>query len=158
MFRQHDEYSVSIFTSIALFAFRLVMGSAFLFHGLPKIQHPFSWLGEEIPGFLQALAAFSEFGGGLALLVGLFTPLACLGILATMIGAIIMVHLPAGHPFVSSSGGHSSELALMYLGAALLLLMVGPGKFSLDNLFFRMPHAGFSGFFEGRRGFHKEGT
>ena len=36
-----------------------------------------------------------------------------------------------GHPFVSQ-GGPSYELALVYLAVAGLLLVSGPGKFSVD--------------------------
>jgi putative oxidoreductase len=48
------------------------MGTAFLFHGWSKIQNPFGWMGPQscMPGILLALAALSEFGGGLALIVG----------------------------------------------------------------------------------------
>ena len=59
-------------------------------HGWSKIQNPFGWMqGAPVPGFLQALAALSEFGGGLALIVGLLTPFACLGIMSTMFVACL---------------------------------------------------------------------
>jgi len=41
-----------------------------------------------VPGFLQGLAALSEFGGGLALIAGLLTPLAAFGIACTMVVAV----------------------------------------------------------------------
>ena len=54
--------------SLGLLLLRLVAGLAFILHGWPKIQKPFSWMGPDsaMPGLLQALAAFSEVGGGLA--------------------------------------------------------------------------------------------
>ncbi|MFN9691243.1 MAG: DoxX family protein [Vampirovibrionales bacterium] len=120
--------------SIALLALRAVVGVAFIFHGFPKFQHAFSWLdGAGIPPLLQALAAFSEFGGGIALVLGLFTPLASLGILLTMSVAMGLVHFPAGHPFVASEPhAPSYELALVYWIIALVLLLTGPAKYSLD--------------------------
>lgn len=53
--------------SLALLFLRLLMGVAFVLHGLPKIESPFSWMGPEapVPGIFQALAALAEFGGGL---------------------------------------------------------------------------------------------
>jgi len=50
--------------SLGLLMLRLVMGAAFLFHGWPKIQNPFGWMGPEaaMPGVLQSLAALSELG------------------------------------------------------------------------------------------------
>ena len=59
--------------SIALLLLRVVMGLAFMYHGWGKIQSPFSWMPPEapIPGIFQFLAAISEFGGGLALILGM---------------------------------------------------------------------------------------
>ncbi len=61
------------------------MGVAFMFHGWPKIQNPMGWWTGEppVPGIFQALAALAEFGGGMALIVGLLTRLASLGIART---------------------------------------------------------------------------
>jgi uncharacterized membrane protein YphA (DoxX/SURF4 family) len=55
-----------------------------------------------------------------------------------MIGAMVMVHLPSAHPFVSADGGHSSELALVYLTAGFLILLNGPGALSLDYLLLKL--------------------
>jgi putative oxidoreductase len=129
--------------SVGLLALRLVMGVAFVFHGWPKIQNPTGWMGPEspVPAIFQALAALAEFGGGMALVVGLLTRLASLGIATNMIVALGMVHLPHGDPFVSKTGGQSYELAAVYLVCAVLFLVLGPGRFSLDALLFRKPLA-----------------
>lgn len=125
--------------SVGLTALRLLVGVAFVLHGWPKIQSPLGWMGPEasVPAILQALAAVAEFGGGLALIVGLLTRFASLGIMSNMIVAIAMVHLPQGHPFVGKPGGPSYELAAVYLACAVLLLLLGPGRFSLDAILFR---------------------
>src|SRR6218665_1102626 len=70
----------------ALLLLRLMAGIALMSHGFGKIQAPFSWMGPDapIPGFLLFLAALSEFGGGLALVLGLLVPLASFGIICTM--------------------------------------------------------------------------
>lgn len=123
--------------SVALLLLRLVMGTAFVLHGWPKIQDPLGWMGPEatIPHVLQALAAVAEFGGGLGLISGLLARLASLGIASVMIVALATVHVPAGHPFVGK-GGPSFELAAVYLACAILLLLLGPGRFSLDAMAF----------------------
>ena len=127
--------------SVGLLLLRLVMGVAFVFHGWPKIQNPMGWMGPEasVPAILQGLAALAEFGGGMALVVGLLTRLASMGIMSNMIVALGMVHLPHGDPFVSKTGGRSYELAAIYLACAILFLILGPGRLSLDALLFRKP-------------------
>jgi putative oxidoreductase len=132
-----------------LLVLRLVVGAAFLFHGWPKIQNPMGWMDRPdapsgMPGVLQAAAAVSEFGGGIALIVGFLTPLFALGLAATMATAAGMVHIPKGDPFVPPPGwtGGSWELAAVYLAVMILFLMSGPGRFSLDALLFgRSPGA-----------------
>ena len=122
-------------TSIGLLFLRLVAGTAFMMHGWPKFQHAFNWMGADapVPGWLQSLAAFSEFGGGLAWILGLFTPLASFGLLCTMSFATF-VHVSKGDPFVGMEGHY--EPALLYLSISLLLMLAGPGKFSLDAKLF----------------------
>jgi len=130
---------VGLPASIGLLLLRLVVGSAFVLHGWPKIQAPFSWMPPQmgsVPGILQAVAALSEFGGGIALVLGLLTRPAALALAATMAVAACMVHIASGDPFVHPTGGRSWELAAVYFTCAVLLLITGPGRLSLDALLF----------------------
>jgi putative oxidoreductase len=122
----------------ALLLTRIVAGLAFMTHGWSKIQNPFGWMGPEgfAPGVLQALAALSEFGGGLAWILGLLTPLASLGIASTMAVAVWTHVIRRGDPFVSMTGGPSYELAAVFFCIALVILAVGPRRFSLDRKLF----------------------
>lgn len=123
--------------SLGLLLLRLIVGVAFLYHGSGKIQNPFAWMpGSSTPGILQALAALSEFGGGLALLLGLFTPLAMLGLAITMAVATHMHAVVMGDPFVNMTGGRAFELPILFFGIAVMFIFVGPGKFSLDSKIF----------------------
>ncbi|HLE62591.1 MAG TPA: DoxX family protein [Pyrinomonadaceae bacterium] len=130
------------FGALALVLVRLVMGLAFVLHGWPKIQNPMGWMnamgGSSVPSFLQALAALAEFGGGIGLILGFLTPIAAFGLVCQMIGALVLVHLPQGHPFVSQSGP-SYELPLVYLVVAIILIALGPGRWSIDALMFGRP-------------------
>jgi putative oxidoreductase len=123
----------------ALLAVRLVMGIAFILHGWPKIQKPTTWMSsipDAPPGFMQAIAAFFEVAGGALLALGLFTRAAALALAAVMVGALVLVHIPKGDPFVAP-GGPSSELASIYLAVSLLIAVVGAGAYSLDAVAFR---------------------
>ena len=122
---------------IVLLILRLVFGYAFILHGWGKIQNPMAWMPETspVPGILQALAAISEFGGGIALILGLLTRLASVGLAITMLVAALMHAIVLGDPFVSKGGG-SYELATIYLMLSVLYIVTGPGRYSLDRKIF----------------------
>ena len=125
-----DHFSLSL----ALLLLRLVMGAAFVLHGWPKIQNPLAWMGPEapFPAALQLLAACAEFLGGIALILGLATRAAAFGIVAVMTGALSLVHLPQKHAFVAMPPQLSFELPALYLVCAIMLLLLGAGRFSFD--------------------------
>lgn len=129
-----DTAVTSANASTALMILRLIVGTAFIFHGYSKILSPFDWMGPEspFPGFLLAMAALAEFGGGICILLGFLTPLVSLALIANMSVAILAVHLPNGDPFL---GGF--ELPLVFWGLFILLFNIGPGRYSLDHRLFR---------------------
>jgi putative oxidoreductase len=121
---------------------RLLVGLLLAGHGAQKL---FGWYGgagltaftgmvERMgfrPGRLwAALAAVSEFGGGLALALGLLMPLPTVGIVAAMGIVVFKVHWKNG--LWASKGGVEYPLTLMVVAATLGL--VGPGRYSLDAL------------------------
>lgn len=120
--------------SLALLILRLIAGIAMMLHGWGKIQNPMAWQGPDstTPGIFQLLAAVSEFGGGLAWVIGLLTPLASFGIACTMVVAAYTHAIIMGQPFVGRDGSY--ELASIYFAIAVLLMVAGPGKFSIDDL------------------------
>ncbi len=124
--------------SVGLLLLRIVIGLAFVQHGLPKIEHPTSWMTMMMgphafaPPWLQAMAAVAEFCGGLALVLGVLTPLVTIGIGIDMLTAIFFVHLPMGGHWVGGPG--SFELPLFYLTSMVALLCTGPGLYSIDAL------------------------
>lgn len=98
-------------------------------HGLEATGQFFAGsLGLE-PGILFAfLAGFVEFFGGLALVLGLLTRPAALGV-AVLMGVAMTVHLPNG--FFWSAGGY--EYPLMWGLLAVAIFLRGGGEASLDR-------------------------
>jgi len=125
--------------SLGILIVRLVAGLAFVLHGWGKIQDPFGW-DKGQTGYapiLLGLAALSEFGGGIAWILGFLTPLASLGIACTMGVATWLHAIKLGDPFVVTEPGKGSyELSALFLSISLLLLLAGPGKLSLDRRVF----------------------
>ncbi|RPE12957.1 DoxX family protein [Chitinophaga lutea] len=126
--------------STALLVLRIVVGIAFILHGWGKIQTPTNWVPPGGPitlsPLLQLLAAVSEFGGGILLAIGLFTPIAALAIGITMAVAVYFHAVIFKDPFVNMTGGGAFELPLVYFSIMLLILFAGPGKISADYKFF----------------------
>ena len=122
----------------ALFA-RVALGAIMLAHGWSKVIPrgslynfaPFvSHLG--LPYWLGYVAAFTEFFGGIALILGLLTPVAACAVAIEMVVAITKIHLR--HGLVGPQG---YEFPLSVLALALLLVADGPGYLALDRMVFR---------------------
>lgn len=129
--------------ALGLLVLRLVVGAALMVHGYPKIMVATHWMGPDtqVAGWLQALSALAEFGGGLALILGFLTPIVCLGLIGNFLYALFVVHVAHHDPFVLPAGvqGESSELAVLYLANAIMFLFVGPGIHSIDAAIFNRP-------------------
>lgn len=83
------------------------------------------------PGNCESpLAGILEFGGGILLAAGLFSPVGSLAIAASMLTAVAKVHWPK---VWASEGGF--ELPLKNLVVVIAVGIAGPGAFSLDNVY-----------------------
>jgi putative oxidoreductase len=123
-------------TSVGLAVLRLVLGGAFVAHGaqkffvygIPGVIGAFQGMGVPMPGIVGPLIAVVELAGGLAIILGLLTRLAALGVALDMLGAILMVRLKGG--YFAPAG---AEYEILLCGAAFALMFTGAGLFSLDQ-------------------------
>ncbi len=125
------KYSAGAF-STALFILRITVGALMLNHGYNKLIH-FADMQPKFMDFLGlgntvslSLVIFAEFFCSVFLILGLFTRLATIPLIITMGVALWKVH----HFEVFGVG----EIPALYLGAYITLLLVGPGKASLDGM------------------------
>jgi putative oxidoreductase len=122
----------SSFSDIALLLLRVLAGGLMAYnHGWGKLTgfgegraDFYDWLGLGMTTSL-VLAVFAEFFCGVLLSIGLFTRLAAIPLIITMCVAIFGVHW--GDPF------KKIELPLIYLVMYIVVLLAGPGKYSLDT-------------------------
>jgi putative oxidoreductase len=119
---------------LALLLLRLALGIILIFHGYPKLfthtrdaMQGFEHMG--FPGYFVYIAGVIEFFGGIVLILGLFTRIAALLVVAEMAVAIWRVHLPQG-PVTQVK---NYEFPLLLAAAAFTLATVGAGLISLDH-------------------------
>lgn len=93
----------------------------------------FEKVGFRSPRLNAMLSAGNEIAIGLALLVGLLTPVAAAGLAATMIVAFWSIHRFAGF-FVFNRPNEGYEYVVTLAVVALAIAIVGPGSISLDSV------------------------
>jgi len=134
--------------SIELLVARVALGLVILPHGIQKVFGLFGGMGFSgtinafdqyfgIPTILTILVILAEFVGALGLILGVFTRLMGLSVLLTMLGAMIMGGAVQNGFFMNWHGnqaGEGMEFFFLTFGLALVSIIGGSGKFSLDTL------------------------
>lgn len=120
------------------FLLRIGVGLVFAVHGWQKFDGGVSnfapvlaGLDVPAPEIVAWLQTIAEGIGGLLLIVGLFTRLVTLPLIATMVGAILLVKADVGFVVAEATG---AELDTALLAGLLALLFVGPGRLSVDGI------------------------
>jgi putative oxidoreductase len=113
---------------------RVALGAVMVVHGYHKVfgglhHHVQLVTSLGLPGWTGYLSAFTEFLGGLLVLLGLFTRVAAFAICINMSVAIAKVHF---HNGLTGNGGYEFPLALAALAFALVFF--GAGPIALDHI------------------------
>ena len=132
---------------IATLIMRVSLGIVFFPHGAQKLL---GWFGGNgfsgtmgfftdkmgIPVIFAFLAIMAESLGAVALITGLLTRVAALGIATNMIVAIFMVHLPYGFfmNWFGNQQGEGFEFHILAIALAVGIMIRGGGKWSIDEL------------------------
>lgn len=124
-------YSAGAFNT-AMLLLRIIFGVLMMSHGYGKLTE-FTETAKNMPSLFgmgstvtTALVVFAEFFCALFIILGLFTRLATIPLIITMAYAVFKAH----NGDVFGEGAH----AMLYLGAFISLLIVGPGKISVDGM------------------------
>ena len=133
--------------SLPQFILRVTLGVVMFPHGAQKLL---GWFGGPgfagmmnmftqkmgIPAALAFLVIITESLGSVGLIVGFLTRLAAFGIFCIMVVAIAMVHWPNGF-FMNWAGnqpGEGFEYHLLVIGIAIVLMIWGAGRWSVDRV------------------------
>jgi putative oxidoreductase len=103
-------------------------------HDLAKVTGFFTQLGIPLPGASAVFIAVLEFAGGLLFALGLGSRLIALLFACDMVVAYILADRDAVASIFSDPDKFYAATPYTFLVAALIVLIFGPGKFSLDAL------------------------
>jgi len=125
---------------------RLMLGIVFFPHGMQKL---FGWFGGPgfsgmmgmftdkmgIPAVFAFLAIMAEGLGALGLISGLLTRVAAFGIAVNMAVAVYLLHFQNGFfmNWFGNQKGEGYEYHLLVIAIAIVLMIKGGGKWSLDK-------------------------
>lgn len=122
------------FSELAPFILRVVLGIIFVVHGYPKLFKAFSQtikffesIGIKPAKFWVLIVGISEFFGGIFLLTGFLTQISA-GLIAIV--RLVAIYVKVRKFKKGLIDGYEFDLIL--LAAALALILLGPGAFSID--------------------------
>jgi len=122
-----------ILFNIGLLILRVAVGAMMIHHGQEKLADPQTFANNYViplhipfPLFFANVAGYSEVIGSWLLILGVLSPIGAMALISTM--AVAAYH----HILFSGLNIYVLELVVLYLGASLAILLLGPGRFSFD--------------------------
>ncbi|RYF90569.1 MAG: DoxX family protein [Chitinophagaceae bacterium] len=124
-------YSAGAF-NVGMLFLRIVFGALMMMHGYDKLVH-FAQYKVKFMNFLGlgqttslSLTIFAEFFCALFIIIGLLTRLAAIPLIVVMCVAVFKAH--------NADFFGEAEMATLYLAGYVLILLVGPGRVSIDGM------------------------
>ncbi|MHB1528563.1 MAG: DoxX family protein [Acidiferrobacteraceae bacterium] len=123
----HNNNSLPVFDLLG----RVLLAAIFVFAGIGKIMHYHmtqSYMAQYgVPGVLLPAVIAVELGGGLCIILGIFTRIAATALALFSIAAIAIFH----RTFATEMDQIVTLAELGFTGGLILLAVNGPGRFSI---------------------------
>ena len=103
-------------------------------HSLERVTNFFTTLGIPAPGVNAVFIATLEFAGGILFALGLGSRLVALLFVGDMMVAYYAADREALQSFFSNPDKFAAATPFVFLVASLIVLVFGPGKYSLDAI------------------------
>jgi putative oxidoreductase len=134
----HPASKSPVLVDLALLVSRVALGVILLAHGWQKFNEftldgtaaSFADMGIPAPAIAATFVTAVEILGGIALIVGLLTPVVAVLNTVNLLAALALVHAENG-VFVENGG---FELVLALFAGLLVIAMLGAGKLSADGI------------------------
>jgi len=134
---------------VALLLLRLAIGFGFLAHGYAKLHRGpdkfaalLTFLGVPFPHFTAWFVTAVEIAGGIALMLGAFVLSLSIPLIILHLVALSTIHIHYGYSSVNTVGltpqgpvfgPPGFEISLLYIAGIIVLTVLGPGAFSVDE-------------------------
>lgn len=133
----NDELTSNPMDDSGKLVLRLVLGSLILFHGVAKILHGIGPIQDMLsangfPAFLANAVYLGEVVAPILLILGYYARVAAGLIVINMVVALLLAHT-GDLLTLTAHGGWRLELQGMYLLTAVALVLMGPGRFSINR-------------------------